>query len=477
MWSKYITRRLAVQVAQSWNFGWGVAMKKVYGVCLTNTLVFRDQRKTDYYVDEKQHQRYVFGLYKLLGSKKFLKTFHPQAQKKLEDILRATQNKLNGDLSKLSNEKLLAIYQNFILPNVTQFYIRMWAIHGIGEPTADLVRKNLCRYFENGNKVDEYLLIFSSPQVPNDVISERIDLLKLAIDKKRLSRSKFLEKIALHKNKYQHIPMFDFDHEPYLESNFLTELRNIKNPKKEINKIKKIFSGRQKEWQRIIKKLRVDQKFKNLIIFLKEDVFLRDYRDMIRQKLNLSLRKLYQEIGLRLNLKIDEIATLTNEEIIEYLKAGKKFPKSEIQKRRRAYLLIQKGTKARIYSGKKAIVMAKKELASSLAIKVKEIPGVIGAKGMAKGKAKIVFTNKDLFKIHKGDILVAPMTRQDFVPALRKAAAVVTDEGSVTAHAAIIARELKIPCLVATKIATQVLKDGDLVEVDANKGIVKILKK
>jgi pyruvate,water dikinase len=52
----------------------------------------------------------------------------------------------------------------------------------------------------------------------------------------------------------------------------------------------------------------------------------------------------------------------------------------------------------------------------------------------------------------------------------------VTDEGGVTCHAAIVAREMKKPCIIGTKIATKVLKDGDLVEVDANKGVVKILK-
>ena len=63
------------------------------------------------------------------------------------------------------------------------------------------------------------------------------------------------------------------------------------------------------------------------------------------------------------------------------------------------------------------------------------------------------------------------------MPALIKAAAIVTDEGGVTSHAAIVSRELGIPCVVGTKIATKVLKDGDLVEVDANNGIVKILKR
>ena len=69
VWSKYITRRLAVQVAQAWNFGWGEAMKKIYGISVNKTLVFRDAQKTEYYVDEKEHKEYVKGLYNLLKDK------------------------------------------------------------------------------------------------------------------------------------------------------------------------------------------------------------------------------------------------------------------------------------------------------------------------------------------------------------------------------------------------------------------------
>lgn len=79
-------------------------------------------------------------------------------------------------------------------------------------------------------------------------------------------------------------------------------------------------------------------------------------------------------------------------------------------------------------------------------------------------------------KVQKGDILVAVMTRPDYIVGIKKAAAIVTDEGGITCHAAIVAREIGIPCVIATKIATKVLKDGDLVEVNANHGVVKIIK-
>ena len=80
-------------------------------------------------------------------------------------------------------------------------------------------------------------------------------------------------------------------------------------------------------------------------------------------------------------------------------------------------------------------------------------------------------------KIKNGDVMVSIQTMPELLPAMKKAAAFVTDMGGITSHAAIVSREMKTPCIVGTRVATKVLRDGDLVEVDANKGIVrKILK-
>ncbi|MCH7492711.1 phosphoenolpyruvate synthase, partial [Patescibacteria group bacterium] len=95
--------------------------------------------------------------------------------------------------------------------------------------------------------------------------------------------------------------------------------------------------------------------------------------------------------------------------------------------------------------------------------------------GKASGTVKLIIRPTDMLKMKKGDILVSIATDPDIVPAMKKAAAIVTEQGGVTSHAAIVARELNIPCVIGTKIATKVLKDGDRVEVDATKGIVKKL--
>ncbi|MFA6227030.1 MAG: PEP-utilizing enzyme [Candidatus Paceibacterota bacterium] len=105
-----------------------------------------------------------------------------------------------------------------------------------------------------------------------------------------------------------------------------------------------------------------------------------------------------------------------------------------------------------------------------------EVKGRTAFKGVVRGIARIVTHSNDIDKVKEGDILIAQMTFPSFISAMQKSAAFVTDEGSITCHAAIIAREMKKPCIIGTKNATHVLKDGDMVEVDADKGIVRIIK-
>lgn len=108
--------------------------------------------------------------------------------------------------------------------------------------------------------------------------------------------------------------------------------------------------------------------------------------------------------------------------------------------------------------------------------KNKVIKGIKASKGEIKGKVKVILRD-EFYKIRKGEVLVTPTTSPLLAPYTKRIIAIITDEGGLTCHAAIISRELKIPCIIGTKIATKVLHDGDLVEVDAERGVVKILKK
>jgi phosphoenolpyruvate synthase/pyruvate phosphate dikinase len=108
---------------------------------------------------------------------------------------------------------------------------------------------------------------------------------------------------------------------------------------------------------------------------------------------------------------------------------------------------------------------------------VRHVQGQVAYMGKVKGRVVKHLSWTGITHIPPGSVLVTGMTNPQMVPYLKNTAAIVTDEGGLTCHAAIISRELRIPCIIGTKNATKVLKDGDLVEVDANNGVVKIIKK
>jgi len=100
------------------------------------------------------------------------------------------------------------------------------------------------------------------------------------------------------------------------------------------------------------------------------------------------------------------------------------------------------------------------------------LEGLGASPGAVSGKVRILKSPKEIGKIKVGDILVAQMTNPDFVPAMKKAGAIVTDEGGRTSHAAIVSRELGIPCIVGTSLATKILKNGEVISVDGTSGNV-----
>lgn len=136
------------------------------------------------------------------------------------------------------------------------------------------------------------------------------------------------------------------------------------------------------------------------------------------------------------------------------------------------------GKKRFVLSAKKAKELEKiaEKKSKKFCKNLKELKGVGVTKGIFKGRVNLVTKFEKLKDCKRSDVLVTMMTRPQFNKFIRQVGAIVTEEGGLLCHASILAREFKIPCVVGTKIATKVLKDGDLVEVDANKGVVRILK-
>ena len=106
------------------------------------------------------------------------------------------------------------------------------------------------------------------------------------------------------------------------------------------------------------------------------------------------------------------------------------------------------------------------------------LQGVIGSPGTAEGRVRIIHPDDVLSsEFDDGDILVCLMTSPDYVPLMKRAGAILTQEGGILSHAAIVSREMEVPCIVGVSDLLDKLKEGNIIEIDANKGVVKILKK
>jgi phosphoenolpyruvate synthase/pyruvate phosphate dikinase len=196
---------------------------------------------------------------------------------------------------------------------------------------------------------------------------------------------------------------------------------------------------------------------------------LQDKRKAIVTISHVYLQKyLFKEISLRSKIKMEHLWIMLPNEIKEIFLNKKNYLKEKYDLRINKGLIIFKENKYFAYEGEHELI----DLFISKMSKSKNLKGIVASKGYAKGKVKICFSVKDTLKVKKGDILVAPMTYPSFIDAMNKASAFITDEGGITSHAAIISREMKKPCIIGTKNATSILKDNQLIEVDADNNVI-----
>ncbi|AEH25148.1 phosphoenolpyruvate synthase [Pyrococcus yayanosii] len=170
-----------------------------------------------------------------------------------------------------------------------------------------------------------------------------------------------------------------------------------------------------------------------------------------------------------------EKQVLTDEQIIEVAKMGQKIEEHYGWPQDIEWAYDKDDGKLYIVQSR-PITTLKEEAKASEEAEVEEaeviLKGLGASPGIGAGRVVVIFDASEIDKVKEGDILVTTMTNPDMVPAMKRAAAIITDEGGRTSHAAIVSRELGIPCVVGTKVATKVLKTGDYVTVDGARGLV-----
>lgn len=328
----------------------------------------------------------------------------------------------------------------------------------------------------------EEFLILTTPEEKTAVNQLKFELLKYAksVKMKKLTLVKASEYLSWG---YGWIP-FGYDGPQYWDKNYFIKMLEgkIKISSAKIDEeIKKIRQENEIIFQKkqvIFKKYKISKAHLKLVDKMNLITVWTDKRKRWEFSLHYYYNKILEELEKRYNIPHKNIKYLFTEEL-PLIEGHKKELLRRSEDRIKNQFIVEYGNdKYKILSkGKKKNEILKFIEKTIIPVDIEGLVASRGDKNVYRGTVKILFSPQDGNKIKNNDFLVATMTNPQYVMAMKKAIGFITDEGGVTCHAAIIAREMGKPCIIGTKIATKVLKDGDLVEVDATHGKVIIIKR
>lgn len=455
--------------------------------------------KDDFYFGEKDSFAFTAHLFeKIEKSPKFGDEINDGIKTRSDALIAQTEKYWGRDLSKESNTSLWEYLEESNTLH-TKLYEYGW-LSNATDMFHPLFTTKLRDYLKTKCKSEEEIaanfIALTEAEEETIAMREQRSFLSIAIKIKnddfhrklfekgieleRKTKGEIKRLIESHHENFVHLKFMyhgtteRMDAVPYYEQ-LSSYLKDGKDPKNDLEKMEADFKSKIIAKDRLFKKLKTDAYYRHLFCIFSEFMVTKWYRRNAQILTFYRLDAVFQEIGKRNNLSANDVRFMLPEEIRDMLLFGK-FNRQEIKRRTKFCVLYTELGKEYLCTGNAA-----KKLEANVKVKihkeVTELKGQCACLGHAIGKVKIIQGARDMHKMQKGDILVAYATDPDVVPAMKKAGAIVTEQGGVTCHAAIVARELKIPCVIGTKIATKVLHDGDLVEVFADKGLVKVLKK
>lgn len=450
-------------------------LKKLFGITYTESLIIFKDKKVTWLLDDKElgKQSQLFINKVILNVSKSKKYFGLW-DKRSEKIFRlfSSLDKLNFPL--LSNENLIRKYKKF-----SRFYSD-WFIVTISLELAasglePLLDEKLKKYYvESEQKTyQKDFAVLTAPLTLTFYRQEQRDLLQILT----LPKEKQTKQIDYHQKKYywifnsyaggqvMDVNYFQKELGKYAKSDF----------RKILSEIEEYPSMIKKEKEAIYKKIGMSKEDKRISTIVETFSRLLDVRKMINFKAEHYLELFVEEITKRTGNSVEKLKYLLPDELS---KSFDFIDKRLIKERKKCFVLSCTDLEIKHLVGGKADVLAF-QFSGVKNINESIIHGQVASMGenhYFRGVAKVVLTISEIDKINAGDILVTTMTSPDFVIGMKKAGAIITDTGGMLSHAAIISRELKVPCIVGTEIATKVIRDGDVVELHCGRGTVRIIK-
>ena len=456
-------------------------------------------------VDPTAHERITRLMLKKAGERPaWARGILKRIPRECRTLLAFTTGVARSDLTKKSNRELYGLYREYE-KRFRQMYLYSWFPNSLEGPN-NLLTKKLGDYLgrklkalDKPEQASSYLSVLLTPTRLSTRQKEERDLLRLvgriqsSRDAKRLfirgtdtivARLGVLDPvlrraIRRHHRVYAWMP-YNYDGPAWGIEYFLDRIRSLIIQKNSVDKLMSALEAERRGLMALQRrmprelKLNEDTEYRFWIGLARQAMYLKDYRKDALFKSYFHMDRLIREIALRLYLSPIQVKHILPEEMEEILESGE-VDAHQLNERLAYSVLVRDSTGHRLYTGEQARTVMKRYVKEIPTLHLSELRGEVAYFGKAHGEVCTVFTTADMAKMKPGDVLVSVATNPNLLPAMRLAGAIVTDRGGITSHAAVIARELKIPCVTGTKTATQVFKDGDLVEVDAEAGIVRRL--
>ena len=437
-----------------------------------------------YYEEGEMKKAAEAGL-KDFSDKEYRKTYFSDIKTLLESETKLYQKIEEIDFSKISNTELKDYLQQSVDIVVKNFGYYLACQPQCVSLIEKRVQRKLSRVVSENKIIDAFTLL-STATTSTKIRREEQDWLNLIIKfkKENLSDDDHKELIFKHYKEYFLLNAAD-GHEPwtleYFSNKFLNDnklpLANFENRLSEIEKSSKKI---EKQKTVFIEEHNIKSDIIDDCNLLAEIGHWRLEMRFVWMPGYYYDKRILSEVAKRFSSNQTLIRFARISEIMTLFE-GASLNNIELKNRNKAFLFAIENEKVFVVSGaeaqKKLVEYAPPVDNSG----IREFKGNIAMNGKVKAKVLVYKWGDNMqekLSLVRGEfILVAGQTRPQLMPLIVKSSGIVTDEGGITSHAAIVSRELGIPCVIGTKIATQILNDGDLVEVDANIGIIKIVKK
>ena len=414
--------------------------------------------------------------------KKILKRFisNPSLLLKMENYMTkvresAVKHIINQPLKNLSDKKLGNL--------LAFFYLQLQQLH-ISGMMVRLIDRGVLEYLKNYfafHQQDDKSDILSSSSRQTFSTQEKISLLKLAIKIKKkpikLKSNTYTKELKKVYDNFCWSTMGYYDEPAQTFVDYKKNLKLLISHKSDIilQEIRLQALKIQNERRKILKK--GSKELKIVSDIASEASYLKDYFKYSTNKVQYYAESIFEEISQRRKVKISDLKNLSHQDAVDLIVNGldsRKTDKSDYQ--RHTVFVSLTGKIRKRYIGiygdeyENLFLMPSKNISNLL-------KGRPACRGIVLGIAKVVRSPKDFYKVERGNILIVMNTSPDFVPILSKVGAIVAEEGGITAHVSVISREMKVPCVVGIPHVTKMINDGDYLEINANTGVVRILKK